>query len=108
MRLAPPVTKNRSPAMYIPVLRCVPSCPLPPFVGEEDDFRSCFYAEYPLTDDPIDPAGDQCVPGLDGHQSTALHERDSYDRHHARAALTGCQVSAVRPHLAAVPAGRAL
>src|SRR5438874_5525088 len=47
MRLAPPVTTNRPPAMCITVLRRVSSCPLPPLVGEEDDLRSCFSAEYP-------------------------------------------------------------
>src|SRR5215471_20122505 len=67
MRLAPPVTTNRLPAMCITYLRRVPSRPLPPLVGEHDDLRSCFAVEHPP---PVLPAMGLEYAGWEGHHAS--------------------------------------
>src|SRR5215831_9246791 len=67
MRLAPPVTTNRPPAMCMPVLRRVPSRPLPPLVGEDEGLRICFAVEHPP---PVLPAMGLEYAGGDGHHAS--------------------------------------
>src|SRR5262249_44028978 len=45
MRLAPPVTRNRLPAISITCLHHLPFYLLPPLAGEQDGLRRCFSAE---------------------------------------------------------------
>src|SRR5215472_13111849 len=75
MRLAPPVTTNRLPAMCITVLRRVPSRPLPPLVGEDDGLRRCFFVEPPP---PVLPSMGLEYAGWDGHH--ASRRRGDEDR----------------------------
>src|SRR5215831_3195314 len=73
MRLAPPVTTNRLPAMCMTVLRPVLSRPLPPLVGEDDGLRRCFAVEHPP---PVLPSMDLEYAGGDGpHASDVVAMR---------------------------------
>src|ERR1041384_3048275 len=63
MRLAPPVTTNRPPSMYITILRRVPPRPLTPLVGEDNGLRRCFFVEHPP---PVLPAMGLEYAGWDG------------------------------------------